>query len=197
MPTHGLVLVDYDNFRLRDARNRALSSLTTAEHELQATDIIDCLALALRAVLPDLAELDLLMYGGWTEHDGIRSNAASQLIPIMADLRGRHHGVIIRPNLTEAMAAFPHLALRGTIRGSGRRRRQKMVDSMLGFDLHHFAKEPALALAIASDDDDMIPALLTANDTSHHPTLWIRRRAVGAGLNDRVLQRTGLHLYSI
>ena len=98
------------------------------------------------------------------------------------------------------MTRFPLVKLRGTIRLQSRRRRQKMVDGMLGFDALHFASNaapPLGGLGIVSDDDDMIPALLTVHDASATSTIWLRKRAVGSGLNDSALERHGVSIHSL
>ena len=195
---HGIALVDYDNVRDRDRPER--SQPVRADHELWATDLVSDIALALRRALPDLVELDLRFYGGWIAENGRWSPSAEWLLPLVASLRGRRHGILVRPVLAATMARFPLVNLRGTIRLQSRKRRQKMVDGMLGFDALHFARNaapPLGMLGIVSDDDDMIPALLTVHDANSAPTVWLRKRAVGSGLNDSALQRHGVSIQSL
>ncbi len=125
------------------------------------------------------------------------SPSAQFLLPIMASLRGRHHAMIVRPVLSDTMAQFPLVSLCGTIRLQTRPRRQKTVDGMLGFDALHFAKNDSPWLGIVSDDDDMIPALLTAHDANGRRIIWFRKRAVGSGLNDAELQGHGVLIHSL
>ncbi len=194
---HGIALVDYDNVRHRNLSGRFQAA--RADHELWATDLVSEVTLACRRALPDLVELDLRLYGGWTDENGRWSPSAEWLLPLVTSLRGRRHGILVRPVLAVAMTRFPLVKLRGTIRLQSRRRRQKMVDGMLGFDALHFARNaahPLGMLTIVSDDDDMIPALLTVQDASTAPTIWLRKRAVGAGLNDSALQHQGVSIQS-
>ena len=195
---HGIALVDYDNVRHRDRAEHLRPG--RADHEVWTTDLVSDVARAFRRALPELVELDLRLYGGWTAENGQWSPNAQWLLPLVASLRGRLHGLLVRPVLAATMAQFPSVSLRGTIRLQSRPRRQKMVDGMLGFDALHFAKNAAPTLGvlgIVSDDDDMIPALLTVHGARLGPTIWLRKRAVGAGLNDSTLQRHGVAIHSL
>lgn len=194
---HGIALVDYDNVR---DRNRPEREPVRADHELWATDLVADVTLAFRRALPDLVELDLRLYGGWIAENGRWSPSAEWLMRLVPTLRGRRDGILIRPVLATRMTQFPSVSLRGTIRLKSRRRRQKMVDGMLGFDALHFARNaaaPVGMLAIVSDDDDMIPALLTVQDASVAPTVWLRKRVAGSGLNDEAVQRHGVSIHSL
>ena len=194
---HAIALVDYDNVRDRDPNRPERRLSTSADHEFRATDLVAKVTRAFQGALPDLDELDLLLYGGWTAENGLLSPTAQLLLPIVASLRGRNYGTIVRPVLSDTMAQFPLVSLRGTIRLESRRRRQKMVDGILGFDALHFAKNDSIWLGIVSDDDDMIPALLTAHDANRSRTIWFRKRAVGSGLNDAELERHGVLIHSL
>lgn len=195
---HGIAFVDYDN--VRDRGGTESRQPLRADHELWATDLVSAVALAFRRTLPNLVELDLRLYGGWVSENARWSPSGEWLLPLVASLRGRRHGILVRPVLAAKMAQFPLVNLRGTMRLKSRQPRQKMVDGMLGFDALHFARNaapPLGMLGIVSDDDDMIPALLTVQDASLAPTIWLRRRAVGSGLNDSALQRHGVSIHSL
>lgn len=176
----GVALVDFDNvcgYRIQ----------TRADCDLHTTALLDTLARAFGTAFPALRELDVRLYGGWTDESGIPSPAASRLLPIIPVLRGRRHGLIVRPSLALAMCQFPDLILRGTVRMQSRNRLQKMVDGMLGCDAMFIAAGGLTPIGIVTDDDDLLPATLSAHITNPARTVWMRRRPAGTGLNDKYL----------
>ena len=122
----GLALVDYDNLC---PRNRS-----EHEVEIRTAELLDLLAYASQAVFPGLRELDVRLYGGWIDEQGVHSPSALWLLPLLPVLRGRRQGLIVRPTLAMTMLQFPDIELRGTVRLQAKSRRQKMVDGMLGCD---------------------------------------------------------------
>lgn len=188
-----LALLDYDNIRLHGSFVQGIHG-----SETEANDIVDRLSNAFRAAFPQLTELDLRFYGGWTDESGSRSPAASQLVSALRFLRARKNGVMIRPTLATTMISFPQLLLRGTIRLQGKQRRQKMVDGMLGCDAAFLASGGQRPVGVVTDDEDLIPALLLSHAANPNGTVWFRcRRAVGTGLNDQSLQRQGIRICCI
>lgn len=186
----GLALVDYDNLRL------GLRS-STVDVALQARQLFRTLARAFRALFTDLQELDVRLYGGWTDERGLPSHAALGLLPVLTELRGRQHGVIVRPSLALTMMEFPDLVLRGTVRSLAGRQRQKMVDGMLGCDAAFAARGGEANVGVVTDDDDLIPALLSAHAISTLPALLVRRRRTGTGLNDVALSNRGIRIHCL
>lgn len=184
----GLALIDFDNFRARDKRSKA--DLDLCSHAL-----VDNVARAFVAIFPDTRELDVRLYGGWTDSAGLPSRDASWLYEVLPELRGRRYGLIVRPALATTMIQFPELLLRGTVRGHGRSRRQKMVDSMMGCDALYVASQGLTCVGIVSDDDDLLPAALSAHATNADMLVWLRARDAGSALNDTALLNEGLRIH--
>lgn len=186
----GLALVDFDNFRMD--RDGTKSSL-----EKDAFQLIDEIPRVFLKAFPTAREVDVRLYGGWTNEQGRRDRDARWLFELLPSLRGRRHGVVVRPALATSMIQFPKVTLRGTVRGSSKQRRQKMVDGMIGSDAMFVADGGSVPLSIASDDDDLLPAALSVHVRSKRGFAWMRRRAVGSGLNDAALLRQGLRIYRV
>ena len=72
-----------------------------------------------------------------------------------------------------------------------------MVDGMIGCDAMFRAAYGRVGIGIVTDDDDLVPAALSANAANPGRTVWIRRRAAHSGLNDHHLANQGLRIYSI
>ena len=185
----GLALVDYDNLC---PRNRS-----ELEAEIRTSALLDSLARASQAAFPGLRELDVRLYGGWLDERGVPSPAARWLLPLLPVLRGRRRGLIVRPTLAMTMLQFPDVELRGTVRLQAKPRRQKMVDAMLGCDAVFAATLGRSRVGIVSDDDDLLPAVLSAHATDPAGTAWMRSRAAGAGLNDRTLGDRGVRIHHL
>lgn len=185
---HGLALVDYDNMCEYERESRA-------DIELGTERLVDTLVHSFQAAFTDLTELDVRFYGGWIDEYGLPSPMALSLSGILPGLRGRRHGLIVRPSLATAMVCFPDTILRGTARLSTKPKRQKMVDGMLGCDAMFVAATDPTPIGIVTDDDDLVPATLSAHAMSMKPMVWIRSRPVGQGLNDRGLSSRGLRIY--
>lgn len=186
----GLALVDFDNFRMdRDGTRGAL--------EKDAFELLDEIPRVFLQAFPGASEIDVRLYGGWTNERGQRARDARWLFELLPDLRGRRHGVVVRPALAVSMIQFPGMTLRGTVRGSARNFRQKMVDGMIGSDALFVAEGGAVPIGIASDDDDLVPAAVSVSAKSKEGFAWMRRREVGSGLNDDALLRQGLRIYKV
>ena len=183
----GLALVDYDNLC---PRNR-----TEHEVEIRTAELLDLLARASQAAFPGLRELDVRLYGGWIDEQAVHSPSALWLLPLLPVLRGRRHGLIVRPTLAMTMLQFPGIRLRGTVRLRAKPRpRQKMVDAMLGCDAVFAATLGQSRVGIVSDDDDLLPAALSAHAADPAGTALMRLRAAGEGLNDRALRDCGIRI---
>ena len=185
---HGVALVDYDNMCEYKRESRA-------DIELGTERLVDRLVRSFRGAFPGLRELDVRFYGGWVDECGLPSPMALSLSWILPGLRGRRHGLIVRPTLAMAMVRFPDAILRGTARLSAKPRRQKMVDGMLGCDAMFVAATDPAPIGIVTDDDDLIPAALSAHAAGMKPMVWMRSRPVGQGLNDRSLSGRGLRIH--
>ena len=166
-----------------------------ADLELDTETLVDDVARAFSFVFPKMRELDVRLYGGWTDEAGLPSRDASWLHELLPNLRGRRHGLIVRPALATTMIRFPDLLLRGTVRGQGRSRRQKMIDGMLGCDAMHMASDGLAYVGIVTDDDDLLPAALFAHGINAGVLVWIGARQLGSAINDRALERQRLRLH--
>ena len=180
-----VALVDYDNLSPTHPSSRA-------EFELNSSVIIDALALTFRDTFPSLTELDVRFYGGWTDEYGLPSPSATLLLSILPSLRGRRYGLIVRPHLATSLIQFADFLLSGTVRLHAKRRRQKMVDGMLGCDATFVANEGVAIVGLVTDDDDLLPTALTAMSLNTRAFAWFRRRSVGSALNDRQLIARGM-----
>ena len=186
----GLALIDCDNFRDRAKKTRA-------DLHLVAQILVDDVVRVSASVFPDVSELDIRLYGGWTERSGLPSRDAIWLSELLPDLRGRRHGLIIRPTLATAMIEFPELLLRGTVRGTATRQRQKMVDGMMGCDAMYMAANEPAFVSIVTDDEDLLPAAITTHAKNTELLGWIRTREVGSAINDSILKSQGIRIHPL
>ena len=185
-----LALVDYDNLCEWNIHSQA-------ETEYHMPQLVDDLATTFGKVFPDTREIDIRLYGGWIDEGGVMSPTANLLLPILPTLRGRRRGVIVRPSLATALIGFPDMVLNGTVRLRARRRRQKMVDGMLGCDAMYVAAAAPARVALVTDDDDLVPAALSATAVASPAIVWMRPRPFGRGPNDRPLARRGVQFQDI
>ena len=186
----GLALVDFDNFRTD--RDGTKSSL-----EKDASELVDEIPHAFLQVFPTAREIDIRLYGGWTNEAGQSARDAQWLIELLPNLRGRRHGVVVRPTLAKSMIQFPDVILHGTVRGSAKKLRQKMVDGMIGCDAMFVAERGIIPVGIASDDDDIVPAAMSVHAKFQDGFAWMRRREIGSALNDVILLKKGLRIYKV
>lgn len=186
----GVAFVDYDN--MGGYKNESKTDI-----ELHAVDLVNTLTQKFRDIFPGLKELDIRFYGGWIDEFGIHSPVAYWLLQILPVLRGRRHGLIVRPSLATTMVQFPNVVLRGTVRLHTRRKRQKMVDGMLGCDAMFVAATDLVRIGLVTDDDDLVPAALSAHTANPALMVWMRSRSTGIGLNDQKLSAQGLRIYHI
>ena len=162
----GLALIDYDN--VCGHRNRSKS-----DFEPHTEGLVDAVAQTFRSVFPSVRELDLRLYGGWLDERGDFSPAALSLFEVLPVLRRRRHGLIVRPSLATTLVQLPDLVLQSTVRLQARRRRQKMVDGMLGCDAMSIVAEGLTRVGVITDDDDLLPATLSAHAASAGLVVWM------------------------
>ena len=184
----GLALIDLDNFRERNKKSKV-------NLEFDTETLVDDVARAFATVFPTARELDVRLYGGWRDETGSPSHEASWLYELLPGLRGRRHGLIVRPALATTMIQFPEFLLRGTVRGRGRRQRQKMIDGMIGCDALYIATRGPTYIGIVTNDDDLLPATLSAHRENADVLVWIRPRAIGSAVNDTGLLNEGMRIH--
>lgn len=184
----GLALIDLDNFRDRNKKSKA-------DLEFDTETLVNDVARAFSTVFPAARELDIRLYGGWTDETGSPSRDASWLYGLLPNLRGRRHGLIVRPTLAKTMLQFPKFLLRGTVRVQTRRQRQKMIDGMIGCDALYIATHGQTYVGIVTDDDDLLPATLSAHRANTDMLTWMRSRAIGAAPNDAGLLNEELKIH--
>ena len=191
---NGLALVDWYNFRRRDQN-------TKSDLELITETLVDRVSYAFADLFPDTHELDVRLYGGWTNELGWPSHHASWLHELLPSLRGRRNGLIVRPALATSMIQFPMFLPRGTVRHrlrNGRQRHeQKMVDGMLGCDALYVASFSQTCIGIVSDDDDLLPSALSSHGSSPAAVVWMRTRRRGSATNDGALLNEGLTIHQL
>ena len=181
----GLALVDFHNFM--PDRGGASRVQDAAAHTVEA--VADTFADS-----RNTTTLDIRLYGGWLDEDGHPSPNAQTLLATLPYLRGRRRGMVVRPELAMAMMVEPSLRLHGTVRLRSGRRREKMVDQMIGCDAMFLAKGDGrhADVAVFSGDDDLVPPLLMAHSFKPGMTRWVRKPSSYARPNDKRLRRLGL-----
>lgn len=168
-----------------------LHSLTDVE--LAVEEAVQALISAARAQSIQGAEFDLRLYGGWMDPTSSYTHVANWLLQAASNTRGLRGGWRIVPTCVTTLARFPSVILNGTLRKAGGRPQQKMVDTMLCLDLLYFIENQEKVLLL-SDDDDLMPAVLTAASMRPKELSLIRRRAAGQGMNDHCL---AAHSYQV
>lgn len=190
----GLALVDWYNFRRRDQSAKT-------DLELITETLVDRVSHSFATLFPGTRELDVRLYGGWTDESGWPSRHASWLHELLPNLRGRRNGLIVRPTLATSMIQFPWFLPRGTVRRRLRNGRQgheqKMVDGMLGCDALYVAMRSQASIGIVTDDDDLLPNALSSHAGSSAAVVWMRTRSVGSATNDRQLLDAGLRIHQL
>ena len=182
----GLALVDFHNFLRRRS--------TAAEIELTLTEVVDHAVSTFRDIAPDIEELDIRLYGGWLDESGLITPHAQTMLPVLSILRGRRQGIVARPTLATSMLTFPSIRLRGTLRLRAPRRRQKMVDQMMGYDTVFASEDTCVLSAIFTNDDDVVPALMISRLKASGATWWVRNPSDTPRPNDSVLLALGLKI---
>jgi uncharacterized LabA/DUF88 family protein len=160
-------------------------------------DCADCLQAIIGSLIevlkdrrPCIDELELRLYGGWRGSDQRPTRDAEWVLSAVEAARTRISGIRVLPRMVTALAVHPSHELVGTLRrpgdeGMGEKARQKMVDTMMTADAVFMARSPVFELAIWSDDDDLLPAVLSvARYAADGDVLWIRERPRGRAMND-------------
>lgn len=187
---NGLALVDFENLYKDVGQHRG--DLT-----MVAQTIVTRVARKFASIFPEVRSLDVRLYGGWTERLGGPTQHSVLLQAALPSMRGRRHGLIVRPILAESMLILPDLVLKGTYRWISGSPQQKMVDQMLGCDAIHTAQYVDLYVAIVTTDDDLLPATITAHVSSPGTVVWMRNRPVGSACNDSELLDQGLYIVDL
>ena len=158
-----------------DFRNLQEDLAQGATPTIAIEEVLDAVVGGFRRWRP-VREIDVRLYGGWLDEHGHLSANANDFTRLLPYLRGRRQGTIVRPSLALALLMFPYLRLRGTVRVDSRRRRQKMVDQMIGCDAMYLAVNPLedVLVAVFTGDDDLLPPLLMANACDGSEVRWMR-----------------------
>jgi len=188
-PLQVLALVDYDNVK--------------PQNELALDDVLDNANAILDALVGaikerhDTADVTVRLYGGWINELGQFTPLADWLLRGMPQLDRRRKGIRVFPSLATSIRCQPATTLVGTLRPASRGRAQKngktqkMVDTMLAMDVAHHDSEAPRDLLVASDDDDLVPALLSASPRVGSLSV-LRFRSPGIGLNDNHCSSLGV-----
>ena len=185
-----VALVDYDNMRLVQTEKTSYDAAANLE---QLRDEIRNLV---SQRIPQADELELRLYGGWTDEDGYYSQVAQWLLANFSNVRDRGDGLRIHAVLATAAMCRPSEQLRGLVRSRTRNLRQKMVDELLTVDAVHLARARESCVLIASDDDDMVPAILAASLDSQWPVHLLREHTLGCRPNDDLLKTCGTTVHA-
>jgi hypothetical protein len=183
-------LVDYDNVRGRDEDNER-------DVESNLLEIVPRVVAEAGREFQRPRELLLRIYGGWIDEKGQRTRRGEWVLVGLTWYRGRSGPTIVKPALVTSLACRPADTLVGTARQTPGGLRQKMVDSMVAVDARHFARDLESQVIVYSDDDDLVPGLLSATAHTHPVRMhWLRHRKVGSGMNDHLLRRAGITIGS-
>jgi hypothetical protein len=121
-------------------------------------------------------EVECRLYGGFRDINGGATERRAWVTRHLGTLRGLADGVRVVPTIVDHIVTAPDALLAGTYVDG----RQKMVDGMISDDLFSYARSGHYAsIILVSDDEDFVPAVLSATRTT--PTLirWLRKRARG------------------
>lgn len=182
----GLALVDYANLSSPRAQ--------PPDQDASAERLLEAIVGGFRRLFGEVDPLEVRYYGGWTDEEGLPGPAAAEAAAVLAALPDEIAGVRVRPKMATAMLPFPEAVLQGTVRLGVRPPRQKMVDGMLGGDAVFAAWSGVERVCVVTDDEDLVPAMLTARAVSPNRPFWLRRRVPGSGLNDARLLELGVRI---
>ncbi len=183
-----VVLVDYDNLKPID--ERATKDVTD-----NLIQIREWIAVALPSVPIKVKEVSLRIYGGWTDEKGAMTLRANWALASLSKIRGLVNGVRYLPLLPTSIAAKV-IRLKGLYRLSRAVPEQKMVDTLMAVDALHYCEGEPIVLAIATDDDDLVPVLLAASEKPCKACCLFRFRKKGEAINDAALEAQGVHVVS-
>lgn len=159
--------------------------------EQDHVDALNLIGLLIRDACPRpnsarvAVEVECRLYGGFRDIDGHATERRAWLTRHLHELRGLQGGVRVLPTLVEHIAVAPDAMLIGTYANQS----QKMVDIMIAEDLGAFARSGLFAsIILVSDDDDFVPAVLSAGRSTPASIRWVRKRTTGR--NDRYFSRS-------
>ncbi|HEX2830375.1 MAG TPA: hypothetical protein VHP37_28820 [Burkholderiales bacterium] len=186
-----VVLVDYDNIKPSDE----ITTKDAADNLIQIRAWVDQ---ALAQLPVRIREVQFRIYGGWTDERGGFTRRGNWVLASLSHVRGLLSGVRYLPALPTSIAA-KQLRLRGLYRSAGAAMIQKMVDTLMAVDAMHFCESEPIVLAIATDDDDLVPALMAASIKTKvcKVCCLLRVRATGAAINDDGLQAEGVRIVQV
>lgn len=174
-----VILVDYDNVRPSGREGSA----DVVEQNLGV--VVESLAAHVAPyTVGGSKEIEVRLYGGWLNETAHYTQRGDWMLKRLHVARGLFSGVRVVPVLALAIAECSGQVLRGLCRSRSGMQEQKMVDSMICVDLLHFARQRTGSIFTASDDDDLVPALLSASLQSVLPLRLLRHRGAQRGLND-------------
>lgn len=188
-PSVCVAIVDYDNACTTREQ-------TIGDTESNLTLLFNTAVRIVEQLYPDIPEVSLRLYGGWTLPSGRLTQRGEWLLVTASRIPRRIRGKRVIPYLVNSLARIPSVRLLGTYRTVPRPPRQKMVDTTIVLDLQFFAERLVGPLLMLSDDDDVLPGTLTARTYTEHITL-ARSRPVGEGINDSAAIAFGLRIIQI
>lgn len=179
-----VALVDYDNVRAVKPER------TQVEVESNLAQVVAQVHRVGREELGTAGEIEIRLYGGWVNEKGHYTRNAQWMFSAMRYHRGRREGILIKPQLITSLSIRPGDHLVGTFRAFASPPGQKMVDGMIMVDALHYSDSRCDSLMIFSDDDDLVPAAVTAAMNRSRGVRWIRVREDGRGLNDSLCKQS-------
>jgi hypothetical protein len=187
------VLVDFQNV-IPGGR----SPRSPLEVQWLLAGLVRAAVISVRHLYPSCRECRLHLYGGWTGHDARATRHAQWLRTEVAFGRTRHEGVRVLPRLVTSLQCAPSVVLVGTSRrrNDAAGMQQKMVDCMLALDAMHMATHTADPVIVWTDDDDLVPAAISVAAARGSCHVW-RRRQRGSGLNDHLLEGSGVNFCEV
>lgn len=185
-----IALIDYDNAKF----HKKEYSVTDVDANLES--LSEYLVARCSEMSFEPGEVAVRLYGGWINERGHLTQRCQWIVARLDTIRGLRRNVRLLPHLVHSIAQRSDLQLKGTCRTSRSPPEQKMVDTMIAVDLLHYAAlgHPIL---LATDDDDLVPAILAARLCRNPHIMLARRRPLGAGLNDDACLADGMRLFSL
>lgn len=158
--------------------------------------IFDRVRTSLQKHLPGVREVEVRLYGGWLDQDGLFLPLAEWILADLASHRSLSHGIRLKPTLCVSLAQRPGYRLFGTCRTDTRPRRQKMIDLMVGFDAHFFARTYASPIVVLCDDEDFVPAAILSrvSPVPKSDLVWVKSNSMRRRPNDLELTRLGVRI---
>lgn len=176
-------LVDYDNVKPIQ-KERA-----DADVQANIMRIAQHAAIVARANYPEAKNLEIRLYGGWTDKKCASTAACTWMERVLHTIRTRINGVRVTPWIAVSNYEETDSRLVGLYRDGG----QKMVDTLIVADLITLTSRFRCPVLVLSEDDDMIPGLVASRYAKRDVTL-IRNRRIGDGMNDHVISSLGVQI---